>query len=421
MKTRDMKLDEIKVGERYREEMGDLSSLVESIKDKGLLQPISVDGKNNLLAGGRRLTASKEAGLKTIPVVVREVEGELDAREVELIENTMRKDFHWTERTRLERRIFDLRLEQDPEWTQKKQAELMEGSEGATSRRLQLADMLEVVPELGDSKTEKEAWKKYKQLEEDVVTQTLISTDDSRWKDVAKHAEKHYQIGDAIEGLKKAYKNDLHFIEVDPPYAVELDKRKSRNQDLIQMDAYNEVDAKEYPAFVEAVAKECFTCLKKDTFMVWWFGPTWYKEVREILKKVGFSVSDIPAIWVKDHAGQTASPDTMLGNAYEPFFICRKGKPKLRTPGRNNTFVFRPVAPQNKIHPTERPIELMLEILDTFVYPGSKICVPFLGSGVTVRACYQRDVLGFGWDIDKMTKTRFVNAVYKDKTGGSSE
>ena len=77
-------------------------------------------------------------------------------------------------------------------------------------------------------------------------------------------------------------------------------------------------------------------------------------------------------------------------------------------------FEFKPVAPQHKIHPTERPLELMQEILKTFTYPGARICIPFMGSGVTLRAAYKQKSVGFGWDLDEMTKNRFVNQVFRD-------
>jgi ParB/RepB/Spo0J family partition protein len=423
MRVKQVKPDEIKVGDRFREEMGDIESLVISVKERGIIQPISIDNENNLLAGGRRLAAAKEAELKTIPVITIDVHGELDSREIELIENTLRKDFTWVERANLEKRIFDLRREKTPEWTQRDQVELMGGSKGQVSRRLQLAEIIDAIPEIGEKATEKEAWKAYQRLREDIVTQTLMAEDDPRFKQVYKSCHNAYKIGDAIAGMKtvKFSRGKVLFIEVDPPYGVQLHARKDRNQDLARMDNYNEVDAKEYPTFIEAVAIECFDLMAEHSFMIWWFGPQWYSEVITILRKVGFKVGDIPAIWTKGSAGQTASPDTMLGSAYEPFFVCRKGMPKLRTPGRSNVFHFEPVPPQHKIHPTERPLALMTEIMDTFVYPKSRICVPFLGSGVTLRAGYINQCMGFGWDLDELCKKRFINAVYLDMKDGEND
>ena len=414
MRVKQIKIEEITIGDRFREEYGEIGELVASIQEKGVLQPITVDSNLNLLAGERRIKASVDAGLNKIPAVIREVGDDIEAKEIELYENIHRKDFSWAERSRLEKAIFGMKKDKDPNWTQDKHVEFLGTSKGATSRRLQLAEAMEFIPELEDCRTEDEAWKRYKRIEEEIVTQSLIQDADENMVSATKYAKNHYKIGDCRAGLKEVNDGVVHFIEVDPPYGVELDKKKSRNQDLSAMDRYNEVDAEDYIDFIKGIATECYRILHDPAFMVWWFGPTWYKEVRETLREVGFEVSDIPAIWTKGQAGQTASPDTMLGSGYEPFFVCRKGQAKLVNAGRSNVFEFKPVAPQHKIHPTERPLELMQEILKTFTYPGARICIPFMGSGVTLRAAYKQKSVGFGWDLDEMTKNRFVNQVFRD-------
>jgi ParB family chromosome partitioning protein len=77
----------------YEEES--LPELSESIKVQGVIQPISVrpgkDGRYFLIAGERRLRASKMAGKKTIPAIVRVV-SEQQAAEMTVIENLQRKD-----------------------------------------------------------------------------------------------------------------------------------------------------------------------------------------------------------------------------------------------------------------------------------------------------------------------------------------
>lgn len=52
--------------------------------------------------------------------------------------------------------------------------------------------------------------------------------------------------------------------------------------------------------------------------------------------------------------------------------------------------------------------------METFCYPKQMVCVPFLGSGVTLRATYLNQCMGFGWDLDELCKARFINAVYRD-------
>lgn len=421
MKVEDVDLGRIVVEGRTREDLGALTELVQSIKDKGVLQPITLSTDYRLIFGLRRYEAAKQAGLKTIPAIRRKFNGELDEAEVELIENINRKDFSWTERAKLEKRIYEYKKAKDPNWSQRKQAQEMEESRGSIGRRLQLAEALELVPELADAKTEDEAWKKLARLKEDVVIASLTRQADEKYSEAAKYCADHYKIGDVFEGLADCGDGIFGFAEVDPPYGVDIDRRKSRNKDTENIDRYNEVPAKEYGSFVGRLAEEVYRLLQPNSFCVWWYGMSWHSTVHSALLEVGFKVNDIPALWTKPGAGQTASPDTMLASCYEPFFVCRKGEPKLRKSGRGNVFHFSTVAPQKKIHSTEKPIELLLELLDTFTYPGQRLIVPFLGSGVTLRAAYQRQMTGVGWDLDQTIKNRFIAKVVEDKGDGDGQ
>ncbi len=85
----------------------------------------------------------------------------------------------------------------------------------------------------------------------------------------------------------------------------------------------------------------------------------------------------------------------------------------LRARGRSNVFAIPGVPPSQRIHATERPIELMQEILKTFVYPGARVIIPFLGSGNTLIACYKEGMTGFGYDLSAEHKKGFLIRVAK--------
>jgi ParB family chromosome partitioning protein len=81
--------------EQPRSEFGDLTELTESIKEKGVLEPLLVkptdDGKFMIIAGERRWRASQLAGLTEVPCIEMEVD-EKNLAEIALIENLQRKD-----------------------------------------------------------------------------------------------------------------------------------------------------------------------------------------------------------------------------------------------------------------------------------------------------------------------------------------
>ncbi len=77
-----------------RSELGNIQELMESVKSKGILEPILVRSKGSrfeIIAGERRYIASKNLGLREIPCIEMDVE-ENEAMEIALIENLQRKD-----------------------------------------------------------------------------------------------------------------------------------------------------------------------------------------------------------------------------------------------------------------------------------------------------------------------------------------
>ena len=79
-----------------------LEELSESIKRYGVIQPIIVTKKDNyyqIIAGERRWRASKKAGIKVIPAIIRD-DDEKKNREISLIENIQREDLNPIEKAR---------------------------------------------------------------------------------------------------------------------------------------------------------------------------------------------------------------------------------------------------------------------------------------------------------------------------------
>jgi ParB family chromosome partitioning protein len=77
-----------------RQIMGDLSELIASVGEKGVIEPLivrRVGARFQIIAGERRYHAAVQLGLVEVPVIVREVD-ELEVLELALIENLQRKD-----------------------------------------------------------------------------------------------------------------------------------------------------------------------------------------------------------------------------------------------------------------------------------------------------------------------------------------
>ena len=93
-----------------------LQELSESIKQYGILQPLLVSDKKDyyeIIAGERRWRAAKMAGLKEVPVVVKEFSTQ-EIVEISLIENIQREDLNPVEEAMAYKRLIDeFHLKQD--------------------------------------------------------------------------------------------------------------------------------------------------------------------------------------------------------------------------------------------------------------------------------------------------------------------
>ena len=93
-----------------------LQELAESLKQFGMLQPILVQNRGDyyeIIAGERRWRAAKIAGLKEVPVIVRELTDQ-EIVEISLIENIQRKDLNPIDEAQAYKRLLtEFHLKQD--------------------------------------------------------------------------------------------------------------------------------------------------------------------------------------------------------------------------------------------------------------------------------------------------------------------
>lgn len=469
-KLKHVKISEISVGDRFRIDMKDLDTLAASINEKGILQPITLSSKMELLAGGRRLAAAKQLGLDTIPALIREIEDEIDLREIELIENIHRQDFSWDEEVMLVRRIDELYREKNYKWNTRKTAALLDISIGGVSEAIKMANAIDVVPDILNCKTRSEASKFLKKVEEDFITAELIKRQKSEYASAAtndwaladtdnesddqspqiippqsvhpeafpkideqdrqsfvrngiaaalKLADSDYRIGDVFKGMATMRtQGRIGFIECDPPYGIDLGNTRMKAAGVNAVNSYEEIDKTSYEEFLRKLTNELYRIAGKDCWMIFWFGPTWQHEVLTNLRAAGWLVDEIPALWIKP-SGQTMQPDLYFARCYEPFYVCRKGNPVMALRGQPNYFgpddyALKEPYEVERYHPTQRSKHLIKDIMRRLLPTRTYVFVPFLGSGATLRTCYDDGHRGFGYDINSEYKPKFLLAVERD-------
>lgn len=88
-----VQISDIKIKHRVRKDLGNLDDLKDSLRTYGLLNPITINSRYELIAGERRLQAAKAIGWTSINANVINNLSEVDELEMEIEENNQRKEF----------------------------------------------------------------------------------------------------------------------------------------------------------------------------------------------------------------------------------------------------------------------------------------------------------------------------------------
>ena len=428
-------LDQIEFGDRRRQVYENIDMLAESIRTTGNVQLMSVginpdaeqSGKPYLLAvGGRRYKAftwlqqKNYEGFEQIQInFYNKILTPLERRSIEAAENIDRENFTYSEQCLILKEINDLHLSIHgekqartagaPGWSKADTARMVNKSPATVSQDIELAEAITNYPELGldKMKNKSEARKRLRKAQ-DLITKQVLAANYSKSlgsdSSVKKKLINSFIIKDFFTGVKSVPDETIDLIELDPPYGVDLKHNKKVNECF----GYNEIDQDEYIKFMNKTLKECYRVMKTSGWVIIWFGPEpWFEDIYKLIRANGFNTHRMCGIWNKGQ-GQTNQPQNRLANSYEMFFYASKGKPQLSRQGHINVFNYPPVPHTKKIHPTERPVELISEIITTFTKPGSQLMVPFLGSGKTIIAAHENQMEAFGFELTQNYKDSYI-------------
>lgn len=416
--------------ERARKEMGDLNSLELDMKESGLISPLAVkdnhDGTYTLLAGERRYTILMKNQVPQIPVrIYNDNLSELEMKVIEKSENFFRKDFEYWELDKLTLEIHQMKQELhgvkapgpgSDGWSISDTGDALGYTKGAVSTAIKRAEARDAFPELFDNcKTASDATKVLKKMDEALIKQTIAQKLETQKSECTLgQLSKCYILKNFFEGVKEIPDGIMHLVEIDPPYAIDLKKqKKSDGESQYTLQDYNEVDSENYQTFLAKTFQECYRVMANHSWLICWFAPEpWFEPVYRELVNAGFQTTRMCGIWTKSRPGQNNQPQTRLANSYEMFFYAWKGQPVLNKAGRSNEFNCPPISPNQKTHPTERPIELMKELYETFAFPGSRVLIPFLGSGNGLIAAHHLGMSGVGFELGKSHKDSFLVKVH---------
>jgi ParB/RepB/Spo0J family partition protein len=401
---------------RGRVDYGDIGELAESIREEGLINPITVYSPSllppyELLAGGRRFKALCALGAELVSVrIYEETLTDKQKRIIELYENLKRKELSYIERANMTSLIHEtlqsIHGPKLPGGTQghstRDTARLLGVSQQTVNNDIKIAKIHSSLPELAleEKKNAAAALHTINRLE--YAVQVRANNPEIASSNLAES----YKVGDFFHSPLAS--GEFHFIEIDPPYAIDANS-VMRHRERQDSGGYKEIHPSEYEDFIEALIKKCTLAAAKDSYLMIWTPPQWYLLVYQTLSASGWDVEHVPAIWYKTNSpGQTRNAEFWMGGSYEPFLYAKRGAVRLSREGRSNVFSYPILHPSRKIHPTEKPYDLMQDIINTFCHPNSSILVPFAGSGVTIAAASDLGHKVVGYDVNEAFRQDFI-------------
>jgi site-specific DNA-methyltransferase (adenine-specific) len=345
------------------------------------------------------------------------------------MENLERKELDWLEAAKLKKQIHLLQIEihgekkstspDAPGHSLRDTAAMLNKSVGSISMDMNLATAVEMFPELAKAKNKNEATKMLQKFQENMIRGELAKRIENKSAStpierVHTNLINSFIVGDFFEGIKQVPNNSIDFIELDPPYGINLVNTKQNPAENIRN--YNEIEASEYGGFIANVLHECRRIMSANSWLALWHAKEWVPTLLGICHSLDLECSwNTSGIWYKGQVGQTNTPNLYLASCYEQFLYIRKGNPSIVRQGRSNVFQYKMIPGTRKIHPTERPIELIQDIMQTFCWEGARCCVPFLGSGNSILAASNLGMSAFGWDLAQDYKNGYIVRVSESR------
>lgn len=125
--------------------------------------------------------------------------------------------------------------------------------------------------------------------------------------------------------------------------------------------------------------------------------------VIEYGKKYGF-MKYYPIFFIKNYSSQVLKANMKIVGATEQALVLYRDKlPKFNNNGKMifNWFKYTKDSSVPKIHPTQKPIDLLKELIEIFTDKEDVVIDPVAGSGSTLRACAELGRSCYGFEIEK--------------------
>lgn len=407
---------------RQRENLDDLEELASSIKSKGLFHPVIIDRQYRLVAGERRIEATRSLGETDILCRFVEDLSETERQIIELEENIKRKDLEWKDLVRAIFRIHSLFIELDPEWTQAETAEECNITQGLVSQYLRIAKELDD-PRIKDCGSVNEARNILLRREQraagdalmELIEVPLPNGLDETLGPLPAAKPQAYPAQPPVIAILPPEETILHadflqwaplyagrkfsFLHVDFPYGIDVfSGPQARGSEPTA--GYGD-SQRLYENLVTCMCKNLDKLMALSAHMMFWYSDKHRELTRNMFARLApsLSIHPYPLIWVKsDNAGIASDPKHGPRHIYETALLMTRSSRQI-VKVVSDAYV----APTDKIlHPSTKPAPMLRHFFSMFVDQTSTVFDPTCGSGASIRAAESLDAkFTLGLEIDE--------------------
>lgn len=369
--------------ERQRRTLSRVDEIAESMARVGQIHPIIITRDNVLVAGETRYTAAQQLGWTSIAVQYTDELDPLQLQLIELEENTRRVDIDWKDQCLAIAKYHKLRSKIESEWTRALTADALGISRPTVTQYLAVAEELEkgteqikAAPKYSVARGLTE--RKKARARNEILSNISLSDTPAEPRPKPAIPLIHTNF---FEWVKDYSDEPFNFLHCDFPYGIKIGGHGQAAD--ASYGNYND-DPDVYWALIQTLGDNIDKLVAPSAHMLFWFSMKYYKETRERLTDMGWSVWSHPVIWGKsDNTGILPAANYAPRQIYETAFHCFRGKRPIVLPVAN---LYWGPSPKNRIHTSEKPIAMLSHFFRMYVDESTHMLDPTCGSGNAVKA-----------------------------------
>lgn len=363
--------------QRQRRDLVNIDELAESIRARGLINPITVTGDLVLVAGERRLEACRQLGWANIPYQLASDLSPDELHAIELEENIKRVDLSWQDRARAISDYHNYLKAKSKDWSMEKTGEAMGWSGSVVQKHLLVA------AELGNPKV---ATAPKFSVAHGIVDRQRSRKAEAAVAGIRATAPKSTDgPGEIIQAdfLKWSQTYDgphFNLLHCDFPYGINADKFDQGS--AAAHGGYADTP-EHYFDLIDCLLGFADNHCHDSCHLVFWFSMAHYTPTLERLSAGGWRIEPFPLVWMKsDNVGILPDPQRGPRRIYETALLGSRGDRKVVSAVAN---AFAGPTSRN-IHMSEKPQPMLAHFLRMLVDESTSLLDPTAGSGSAIRA-----------------------------------